>query len=488
METRFVKLKSDFNNIITIRTSVKNIFDILQIRINKLKIFYSEFIKDSKHDMFIFGLDSFHFQSKLIDIEYDDMKRLFLAINNRMYCEYFKLYKIITEYILKNITDKKIKDNIKINNYPVYKDLEPYKEYKFETIQDIHENILNLITILTSMLSNKENELLIHKTKQSIGLNIDNFITTFNYNINVIREKINMFVSYIEFFHKMHTKYLKRFSNKIQLMHTHIDSDIRFDENLELSKDKKKELIASLNVENVNNMLLNDLKKSMNSDTSSDTDVVVEEKNEVESKSSTPSAKSNLSFVNFKEIIKSNVNKVSNILQICNTSDAINPNMSYRDMSKLFSTIDSSCDAIINSEVIEENKAYGKESSKETSEQMSEQMSEVSDYSENLVLIINTNEEKVASKPIAEAKEDVLNELKGLIGNKHLKEELEPIKEELEPIKEELEPIKEELEPIKEELEQIKQELVQKQVQQIEQKLEQVQSNTNKKKKKKNKK
>lgn len=461
METRFVKLKSEFNDIITIRNSVKNIFDILQIRINKLKIFYSEFIKDSKHDMFIFGLDSFHFQSKLIDIEYDDMKRLFLAINNRMYCEYFKLYKIITEYILKNITDKKVKDNIKINNYPVYKDLEPYKEYKFETIQDIHENILNFISILTSMLSNKENELLIHKTKQSIGLNIDNFITTFNYNINVIREKINMFVSYIEFFHKMHTKYLKRFSNKIQLMHTHIDSDIRFDENLELSKDKKKELIASLNVENVNNMLLNDLKKSMNSETSSDTDAninqIVEEKFEVE----TPSIKSNLSMGSFKEMIKSNVNKVSSILQICNTRDTINPNMTSTDMSNLFSTIDSSCDAIINSEIIEENKSDSKASSEEISEEISqeisEEISEVSDYSENLVLIVNTNEEPVntfipvASKPIAEVKEDVLNELKEVMDIQ-------------------------------------KQELVQKHVQQIEEKLEQVQSNANKKKKKKTKK
>jgi hypothetical protein len=63
-----------------------------------LKVFYSEFIKDSKNAMFIFGLDSFHFQSKLIDIEYDEMKRMFLVINNRMYCEYFKLHKIIVEY------------------------------------------------------------------------------------------------------------------------------------------------------------------------------------------------------------------------------------------------------------------------------------------------------------------------------------------------------------------------------------------------------
>jgi large subunit ribosomal protein L5 len=36
------------------------------------------------------------------------MKRLFLAINNRMYCEYFKLYKIIVSYISENTFDKKI--------------------------------------------------------------------------------------------------------------------------------------------------------------------------------------------------------------------------------------------------------------------------------------------------------------------------------------------------------------------------------------------
>ena len=42
METQLVKLKSDFNNIINVRNNVKNVFDILQIRIYKLKTFYTE--------------------------------------------------------------------------------------------------------------------------------------------------------------------------------------------------------------------------------------------------------------------------------------------------------------------------------------------------------------------------------------------------------------------------------------------------------------
>jgi hypothetical protein len=58
-----------------------------------------------------------------------------------------------------------------------------------------------------------------------------------------MKEKISMFLTYIEFFHKLHTKHLKRFSNKIQLMYTHISTDIRFDETIEMNKEKKKEII-----------------------------------------------------------------------------------------------------------------------------------------------------------------------------------------------------------------------------------------------------
>jgi hypothetical protein len=244
MENRISKLKVDFVNITSIRNNVKSVFDILQLRINKLKLFYSEFIKNNKNKLFVFGLDSFHFQSKLIDVEYDDMKRLFLAINNRMYCEYFKLYKIITEYVYENINDKKITEIIKVNNFPVYKDLEPFKEYSFETTTEIHENILVIVNSIISNLNTRENELNVHRGKQAIGLNIDNFITSYNFELTVIKEKISMFLTYIEFFHNLHTKHLKRFSNKIQLMYTHISTDIRFDESIEMNKDKKKDVIV----------------------------------------------------------------------------------------------------------------------------------------------------------------------------------------------------------------------------------------------------
>jgi len=376
MELTLVKLKSDFNNIIAIRNNVKNIFDILQVRIDKLRQIYSEFIKNNKNEMFIFGLDSFRFQSKLIDIEYDDMVRLFLAINNRMYCEYFKLHKLIVEYILKITNDKKVSEVVKMNSYPPYKDLEPFKEYKFELVLDIHENTLNLLSIIISILNNKENELVIHKTKQNIGLNIDNFITGFNFNINVMREKIVMFITYIEFFHKMHSKYLKRFSNKIQLMYTNINNDIKFDENIEMNKDKKKNQNTSSNnnIESLN--VVNPSLYLDNNKLSSESPI-----SRISSKSlsncssdiaNTYISKLSLSQINnfkntdkkdLKNILKKNVNKVSNMLQIFkpktdnidNGDKLIESPFFDSEVEQIFSDINKSCDSIINEENLQLN-------------------------------------------------------------------------------------------------------------------------------------
>jgi hypothetical protein len=338
MEIKLTQLKSDFHNIINIRTIVKNIFDILQIRINKLKSLYNDFIKTSKTQLSVFGLDSFHFQNKLIDIEYDEMKRLFLAINNRMYCEYFKLYKIIIDYILSNNYDKKITELVKIKDYPTYKDLEPFKEYKFELILDIHENIINLLSILYSALINKENELVLHKNNQSIGLNINNFVTTFSYNIIVMKEKITLFITYIEFFHKLHTTYLKRFANKIQLMYSHINNDIHFDKNIDEN---------NKNIFNENN----------NSISNEDSNNSIEDSSDNESNISNNSVKNKSIDELFNNRSRTN-SGISN-----NTSNkSITPKFTLKniestiskdDLNDMFSNIDLSCESIIKNNIPE---------------------------------------------------------------------------------------------------------------------------------------
>jgi hypothetical protein len=336
MEIRITNLKHDFNNITLIRNKIIRVFELLQNKMDKMKIIYSDFIKNNKSQMFIFGLDSFHFQSKLIDLEHDDMKRMFLAINNRMYCEYFKLYKIVVSYISENISDKKIIEIIKANNFPIYKDLEPFKDYKFEKIMEIHDNILILLNSIISIINDRENELMIHKNNQLIGLNIDNFVNSFNFEIVIMKEKINLFLTYIEFFQKLHEKYLSRFSNKIVLMLNHINSDIHFDDNIENNVNKNKNNDETIEYE-MNNDYIENNNNNFNIP-----------KNMLHSRPESPSSestKSNYSYtsnqskgsISFKipKIIKSGIKTVHNLLNGCNTIQKIDSDLKVNNRNNI---------------------------------------------------------------------------------------------------------------------------------------------------------
>jgi hypothetical protein len=242
MEERISDLKKSFIKLIELRTEVHTNFVGLNNIVTKLNTIYADFITKSQDKVLIFGLDSLRFQSKLIGIEYEDMKRLFYAINNRMYCEYYKLYKIIMDYIVENVNDGKIIEIVKSDAYvfPVYKDLEPFKQYDFETIQQVHEAILLFLNTLCTHIISKDQELKTHEMTNKSGLNIDNFVMSFNYNLVVIKEKVNLFINYVVFFHTSHLKLLTRFVMKVNLMMKQVKSDINLDG---MSKTKRKKLL-----------------------------------------------------------------------------------------------------------------------------------------------------------------------------------------------------------------------------------------------------
>lgn len=231
MEQQINELKTTFHKIVGLKNDNDKKMAMLDSKTKHLKNIYNDFIKYNNEILCVFSLDSLHFQAKVIDIEYDDMKRLFSCILNRMYCEFFKLYKIITEYIKTSITDKKIKELLNIHNqYPVYKDLEPYKVYEFETIESIHAVVLELLVSLINLYLTKEDELKKYQNKNKVGFNIDNFVNTIMFNNIMLREKIHLFINYLTFFHKLQIKYLTRYTHKLELVISQLDSDIDFEE------------------------------------------------------------------------------------------------------------------------------------------------------------------------------------------------------------------------------------------------------------------
>ncbi len=141
-----------------------------------------------------------------------------------------------------------------------------------------------------------------------------------------------MFLTYIEFFHKLHTKYLKRFSNKIHLMYTHINNDIDFDESLKAENDKRKTTLDSNDDDSICNNIVNDSilysidtpRKILNNTTITD------------------------------DASHNNLKKISSLLQLSlnnkGQSIIMSENEIHNNVLDSFLNINMSCDNIINSE------------------------------------------------------------------------------------------------------------------------------------------
>lgn len=102
---KFTKVKSIFENVKEMRSEISILFEGVDTRIKKLQDMYTEFInytmtiKTTDVKSYIFSLDSFYFQSRLLKKEYNYLTDYNLTIINRMYGEYYKLFKLMTEYV-----------------------------------------------------------------------------------------------------------------------------------------------------------------------------------------------------------------------------------------------------------------------------------------------------------------------------------------------------------------------------------------------------
>ena len=227
--TELLQIKRDFNIVKNSRDDILNIFQTLKSKMQTLKTLYKQMIithKQKKEHMF--GIDSFYFQNKLIEIQFENMKKIFNAIDNRMYCEYYKLHVIIQEFINKEVDDEILSNKITIRKkYPPYKNLEPLKVYGFNLVKELQELTINTIIELESYNLAKDNELENDNSQSVLGLNIGNLVNSYRYSNAMLKEKIRMFSGYLETFHEHHTKYLYRLSVQLKLILKNISDDIR---------------------------------------------------------------------------------------------------------------------------------------------------------------------------------------------------------------------------------------------------------------------
>lgn len=304
--TKILTIKQEFSSIREIIRNANTIFNNLHNKTNTLKNVYDKLLHQNKNNLYVFGLDSFKFQNKLINVEFQTMEQYYCLITNRMFCDYFKLNQIIRNYILEKIDDEKIKMRVKQQHTlkETYDYINIYKFYDISKTSEIFNNVINMIVELVDYSSSLTKELQNYKSKKKNGFNINNFIYTFEYNNVLLQQQIGLYLNYVSFFLRLHKKYIIRFTNKIQLMHQQVTQDITFEDQ------------SNFNEESLSKEYAND-GSNLKLDTDSDQDD--KSSTTQESNSSTPSNET--SYINGVEYGK--INKMTNKIINANESKTI---------------------------------------------------------------------------------------------------------------------------------------------------------------------
>ena len=211
--SKIEKLKNNFKSIIIMKERVFKVKNEIETELLSLKKIYTDLSGKNKKKVFLFCLDSFFYQFKSFMIEMESIDKSRIMLNNRMYCEYFKLYGLIAGYIKDNVKDLEIDEN-DIKTFPPYKDLEPFLEYKMEDLRDLHDNILFLVNKLHNKTSSRVNDIDDYNVNHKIGFTISNFLNTLEYENNILKEQISLYINYTAFFQISQKKQLSRLLSK----------------------------------------------------------------------------------------------------------------------------------------------------------------------------------------------------------------------------------------------------------------------------------
>ena len=220
-------LEKNYESFKELRNKTISLYDELSTNAVNLRSIYVNFIQEnSGSDMFIFALDSFHFQNKLVTIEHTSIQTMMTATDNRIYGEYYKLYCLVLEYICDTIPNTEWGEVDPANEFDKYMDLNVDKKYDFEIASEIHQDILAMLSDLNEFHSSEERIFLSKRAKTAGGLQIHNYVNSCRHNLAVIKEQVILFGEYVDVFNKYHTQYVTRIGKKIISLNDMVRQDL----------------------------------------------------------------------------------------------------------------------------------------------------------------------------------------------------------------------------------------------------------------------
>ena len=223
-------VNTGFEDVKKLRLQIDGDFTVIQNKLDSLREIYTNVVSKHKKIECTLGVDALFFQRELINKEFGNMKGLFVFIVNRIYCEYYKLYYYVKDYIETTLCDDIVRSCNMNEDVPAYKSLNTSIEYDFAHILKLQSSIVLTLDKMKTFFS--ENVSLNNKEKNMLkmGLHIDTVIHTQNYTNSVMQEKLKMFYNYLETFNRHHAKHLGRLLKKTKMIVSIISDDMPLDD------------------------------------------------------------------------------------------------------------------------------------------------------------------------------------------------------------------------------------------------------------------
>lgn len=220
------KLKHNFQSLLKLQKNITDVRTTAHKKLQECKQVYNDLSKKNNKKVLLFCLDAFFFQYKTFTLEMEHLDKFRALLNNRVYCDYYKLNQLIVEFIKKNKAELDIEET-ETKSFPIYKELEPFQQYKPEDIRDIHNNILFLLNNLYNKCQEKYRERDSYNEKHQVGFTISNLINTLTYEINILLQQIRLYIDYLAFFHISQKKQMKRLSMKFSEFYDDMEANLQ---------------------------------------------------------------------------------------------------------------------------------------------------------------------------------------------------------------------------------------------------------------------
>lgn len=239
LEEKISSLRDNTTNIENINNDIDILVKCVNDKIINLEEIYKNLInKNKKNSFHICGLDAFNFQVKIIRLEYKNGLDYYMMILNRIYCDYYRFYNTLYNYVdmcVENInTEKKI--------FPVYDYLDMNKKYSFNLIRELEKENLFLLDVILKWLKQLILEFHTYKIKNKSGIEIKNILFTYEHNISSVYDKIVFYCKLIEFSHQIHIKYLKKLVLRLNDIKDDLDNEFNLDESKLIKSDTENEI------------------------------------------------------------------------------------------------------------------------------------------------------------------------------------------------------------------------------------------------------